>query len=375
MKKISRLCILILFTPSICLSQIEYSDDYYLSNLNSYSLINSDFNILTFNKNYWFDNQIQFRYNAKIYYGNYFKSVIGIRNRFIRGFQWEKNLFNFRNQNINLPNTISSSKEKFAILNQIDRIYFEFDKNNLNISLGKQRINWGIQNFWNSHDLFNQLNIFDFDYIERPGNDAIRIQYYLNNFNSFEYVINEEIKAFLLKLNYFKYDYQFLYAENTDEDIFGLGWSGQIFKLGFKGEFSLFKTKLSTENNLLVGSIFLDYIFKNNLYLNFGCLYNSGYSELNSFNLFNLNVSAKSPMPFKYNFSYQINKSVSDLTQIGFFIIHDHKLNFIFISPQLTYSISNKIDLMIISQNIWLKVFNKSENITKSVFTRIQYNF
>ena len=89
----------------ICLSQIEYTDDYYLSNLNSYSSINSDFNILTFNKNYWFDNQIQFRYNAKIYYGNYFKSVIGIRNRFIRGFQWEKNLFNFRNQNINLPNT------------------------------------------------------------------------------------------------------------------------------------------------------------------------------------------------------------------------------------------------------------------------------
>ena len=75
--------------------------------------------------------------------------------------------------------------------------------------MGKQRINWGIQNFWNSHDLFNQLNIFDFDYIERPGNDAIRIQYYLNNFNSFEYVINEEIKAFLLKLNYFKYDYHF----------------------------------------------------------------------------------------------------------------------------------------------------------------------
>jgi len=39
--------------------------------------------------------------------------------------------FNFRNQNINLPNTISSSNEKFALLNQIDRIYFEFDKFNI----------------------------------------------------------------------------------------------------------------------------------------------------------------------------------------------------------------------------------------------------
>ena len=39
---------------------------------------------------------------------------------------------------------------------------------------------------WNPNDIFNTYNLLDFDYEERPGSDAIRIQYYLGDFSKIE---------------------------------------------------------------------------------------------------------------------------------------------------------------------------------------------
>lgn len=58
----------------------------------------------------------------------------------------------------------------------IDRALANYTKGNWEITLGRQRVNWGMNLIWNPNDIFNTYNFLDFDYEERPGSDAIRIQ-------------------------------------------------------------------------------------------------------------------------------------------------------------------------------------------------------
>jgi len=60
----------------------------------------------------------------------------------------------------------------------IDRLYMEWIHKDLTLKVGRQRINWGINTVWNPNDIFNAYSYFDFDYEERPGTDALRVEYY-----------------------------------------------------------------------------------------------------------------------------------------------------------------------------------------------------
>ncbi|MEN8790469.1 MAG: hypothetical protein ABF295_13200, partial [Flavobacteriaceae bacterium] len=66
----------------------------------------------------------------------------------------------------------------FMLHTMIDRLYLEWLHNDITLKVGRQRINWGINTVWNPNDIFNAYSYFDFDYEERPGTDAIRLEYY-----------------------------------------------------------------------------------------------------------------------------------------------------------------------------------------------------
>ena len=59
-----------------------------------------------------------------------------------------------------------------------DRAWVDYNSGKLQVRVGRQRINWGQALVWNPNDIFNVYSFFDFDYDERPGSDAVRIQYY-----------------------------------------------------------------------------------------------------------------------------------------------------------------------------------------------------
>ena len=67
--------------------------------------------------------------------------------------------------------------DQAVIHSTIDRFYVHYSKGKWDITLGRQRINWGINTIWNPNDIFNTYSFTDFDYEERPGSDALRIQY------------------------------------------------------------------------------------------------------------------------------------------------------------------------------------------------------
>jgi len=61
----------------------------------------------------------------------------------------------------------------------IDRLYLQWNDASWQLKVGRQRINWGVNLAWNPNDIFNAYSLYDFDYEERPGTDALRFQKFI----------------------------------------------------------------------------------------------------------------------------------------------------------------------------------------------------
>jgi len=118
----------------------------------------------------------------------------------------------------------------FVVQSVIDRMLLQYSTDKWDVKIGRQRINWGINNIWNPNDIFNAYNFLDFDYEERPGNDAIRIQHFFKYNSALEFAYkpgkekDQTIAAVLYKFNKREYDIQFLAGVfNTDIVVGGAG--------------------------------------------------------------------------------------------------------------------------------------------------------
>lgn len=140
------------------------------------------------------------------------------------------------------------AKEQSFLLNTtIDRLWISMNLGNAAVTLGRQRINWGQTFVWNPNDIFNAYSFFDVDYVERPGSDAIRIEYFPSAASSVELAVkansdNDITAAALYRFNKWGYDIQFLGGiVNSRDVVVGTGWSGAISSLAFRGEISWFE--------------------------------------------------------------------------------------------------------------------------------------
>ncbi|MCX6254339.1 MAG: hypothetical protein NTV31_07670 [Bacteroidia bacterium] len=139
------------------------------------------------------------------------------------------------------------NEPSFFLNTTIDRLWVDFNYGKIQARIGRQRINWGQTLIWNPNDIFNAYSFFDFDYIERPGSDAVRLQYYPSFSSAIELALKADYKdhittAALYRFNKWGYDIQFLAGYVNNEDLVaGAGWSGAIGSISFRGEASWFQ--------------------------------------------------------------------------------------------------------------------------------------
>ena len=90
-----------------------------------------------------------------------------------------------------------SGDDNNVLFTNLDRLYAKFTHEKFELTVGRQRINWGTNLVWNPNDIFNAFNYFDFNYIERPGSDAVLLQYYTGDFSSLQLAgkLNYKIEA------------------------------------------------------------------------------------------------------------------------------------------------------------------------------------
>ena len=318
------------------------------------------------------------RLNMRGYFGNNLTLGLELRNRIMFG-----DLQPIQSD----PGWIDMSfyvldKPKLIFHSMVDRLWIKYQKNKLEINIGRQRVNWGVNTIWNSNDLFNAYNFIDFDYIERPGSDGVRIIYTGNNLSSIEFVFmptskGRNVFAGMYRFNKLGYDFQIIGADYFDDVVVGGGWAGNILKAGFKGEMSYFINKYLDNSFSLSSSV--DYSFKSGYYLLLSYLYNSqGRNSpglMNFINLTDNELSARNLMPSKNSYLLQISKPISPPVNASLTVMYGAGINLVYLSPSISYDVNSRIDLNLIGQVFFLENTQKLENLMRGIYIQMKYSF
>jgi hypothetical protein len=358
--------------------------------LNGYVTNMQSFMFQRLNDNWTIDNlihnRLNFKWNNK---SDNFKAALEVRNRLIIGEsvsttpEYAK-MIDTDNGFVKLSDNLSKGNS-YVLNSKIDRAYIEYTKDKFQLTIGRQRINWGQSFTWNPNDLFNAYSFFDFDYVEKPGSDAIRLQYYTSSTSNYEFALKADnnhkvTSAFLYRFNKWNYDIQFLGGILNEQDyVIGTGWSGNIKGASFRGEISYFQPKqnFSDTTGILVVSLGTDYTFKNSFMLQFEVLYNQNrsFGISNFADFYNESLTAKNLSFTKITFMLQGSYPITPLFNVSLAGIYFPKLNGIFLSPSITYSLTNNIDFSLIIQSFAGQLVDGQTEHFNFGFLRLKWNF
>jgi len=268
----------------------------------------------------------------------------------------------------------------------IDRLYLDWNNHKWDVRIGRQRLNWGINLTWNPNDIFNTYNLLDFDYEERPGADAVKLQYNFTSFSNLEMAFaparspDSLIGALKYAFNTHSYDLQFIGGNYCRDIVVGMGWAGNIKDAGFKGEISWFHGWRDNHfvNDAVSTSVTVDYSLKNGFYMAGSFLYNNSApnSVFSTTQLQSENLSPKMLMPAKYTFMVQGQQQISPVVNVNIALIYSPIVNLFVISPAVSYSIATNLDIDLIVQSYFANnMNNKFAVLGNSVNARIKWSF
>ena len=258
------------------------------------------------------------------------------------------------------------SGDTYVLNSTIDRVLLQYTTGGFSATVGRQRINWGQTFVWNVNDIFNAYSYFDFDYEERPGADAVRLQFYPNYTSTIELAAKIDsagkvTAAAMYRFNVLSYDIQFLAGMLNEEDYLGgIGWSGNIGGAGFRGEASYFHPKhnFSDTTGMFMVSVGLDYIFPNTLMLQGEYLYSSNpfTSGFGFIDYYSGPLTVKQLAFTEHTIFASGSYQITPLFYASLAGMYFPKLKGYFIGPNLSYNILSNIDL-----SFFLQYFNSEQ--------------
>lgn len=357
---------------------------------NGYLKFLQTINYQDFNDLWLIDNLIHNRLNFKYIPDERIRLTAELRNRlfygdFVKYFPGFDSLIGFDNGVVDL--SFNLVRGNSILLNStIDRLYLDYTSGNLHVRFGRHRINWGQNLVWNPNDVFNAFSYFDFDYEERPGTDALRIQYFTGTTSSAEFVYqlgdNLDDMSFMGMYRFSKwaYDMQFMAGSVKTDLVVGTGWSGNIKGGGFRGEATYFHPKPGSEQTegQLVASVSGDYTFPSSLYLHASFIYNSlgatgKPGTINPGILFG--TSAKYLTLSRLDLFGQVSYRISPLFYGGIASIVNPFDGSYFVAPSLTYSIGDNAELLFIAQIFEGEPGSEFGGIGKLLYFRAKWSF
>lgn len=333
------------------------------------------------------DNLFHNRLQLKWFAANDITTNLEIRNRFFYGESMQipgyKDLFIKDRGWADLSFDITSGTS-YILNSKIDRAWIAFNFDKLNVKIGRQRINWGKTMVWNPNDIFNAYSFFDFDYVEKPGCDAIRLQYYTGSSSNLEVSVkadnqNRITAAGILRINPGMYDLQFFSGFLNDEDyVAGTGWAGNIKGAGFSGELTLFQPRDSAfGKGDMMFSIGTNYTFKNALFLQVEFLYSSvNYNDLSFTDFYFMPLTVKDITFTDYNIFTRLSYPFTPLLSGTFSAMYFPSIKGYFVGPSLSYSLQDNLDLSLFLQHFdgEFNKLNGKQQLTLA-FLRLKWSF
>jgi len=275
------------------------------------------------------------------------------------------------------------NEQSFFLNTTVDRLWVDFNYDKFQVRAGRQRINWGQTLVWNPNDIFNTYSFFEFDYVERPGSDAVRLQYYPGFSSAIEVAVkadyNDNITAAALyRFNKWGYDIQVLSGYFNSEDfIAGAGWSGTLGSISFRGEMTWFQPADNFADTTGTGifTIGFDKAFLNNSLLQFQIMYCNNPADYNSFLSFysgslstkELAFSQLTPFGlYSYPLTPLLNLSISGMWFPD--------LEGYFAGASLDFSLAENVDFSLYWQHFTSQINNIVSDVNLG-FLRLRYSF
>lgn len=242
----------------------------------------------------------------------------------------------------------------------VDRLWADFSFGSFQARIGRQRINWGQALVWNPNDIFNAYSYFDFDYVERPGSDAMRLQYFPSYSSAIELAVkadseNDITAALLYRFNKWGYDIQFLGGVSDGEDfVAGAGWSGAIGSLAFRGEMSLFVPAAKGTSGPATGIVTagVDKVFGKGSSLQAQLMYCNNPSDAgNLTSMYSGSISAKDLAFSEFSAFGSFAWQATPLLVLGASAMWFPDLNGYFAGSSLDWSVAENVDLSVFWQH------------------------
>ena len=281
---------------------------------------------------------------------------------------------------------------------EVDRLWIDYYKNDLQITLGRQRVAWGTCWVWNPTDLFNPLNVLDFDYEERPATDAIRVQYYTGPVTKLDIAYkpandpNNQILSGLWSLNQWDYDFNLIAGMRYKRWLTGFSWAGDILDAGFRGEVLVSQAPSQPDTNLVyqqIGEASLsswekpiisaalsgDYTFPNTFYIHTEILYNNNGKTSNTLlfqeEALSLGMVSAARLSIYQEFAYDITPLLRG-TVFGIYNPNDKSY---IIVPSLSYSVITNLDLYFVAFFFVGAQLTEFGDYGTTIYARIKYSF
>ncbi len=275
---------------------------------------------------------------------------------------------------------------KSTVLNaRIDRLLLNWSGAKWTVTVGRQRINWGINLVWNPNDLFNAYNYFDFDYEERPGTDGLRVQYVTGSVSSLEGAIaladqpGHQAGALMYKTHVGRYDLQFIAGSFRQDLVAGGGWAGSLGNTGWKGELMFFHPgdDAADSVDLFLASVSLDRTFKGDYFATLSYLYNSqGREDDFAIGLLSgVDLSVKNLMPFRHTFFGQLSKGFNPITAGSLAIMYSPARQTLILLPVFTWSLHEDWDLSFIGQSFFSRNQDVYGSLGQVFYLRLRWSY
>ncbi len=284
-----------------------------------------------------------------------------------------------------LPLELLLFNDESVVLSVIaDRLYYDYSSEKFQFRAGRQRINWGINTTWNPNDIFNSYNIYDFDYEEREGSDALRVKFFPNLYSSFDIAykftgdFKNDVFAGMYKFNKKGYDIQVLAGKFHGKLVVGGGWAGSLKLVGFKGEVTYFIPYTDEDSQNVSLSTAFDYSWANGSTMMVTYLYNSSGTN----NLIDPSLSvtavpdAENLMAAKHNSMASYGRQLSPISSINIGVLYSFGVNSFVCFPTYTLNIKSNLDLDLIGQLFFQELPDQNfSNLGNGVYWRLKMSF
>ena len=190
-----------------------------------------------------------------------------VRVEFTLGFETYENLF--AKLIIDNENTYGISEDKNRNETDIYRGYIRYMEGKNLLSIGKQRIPFGVGRIWNPTDIFNPIDVTAIEPDKREGTESARYEYAISTLSNLDATVSKDKYALRVKgfLSFADMALMVLKDNKSDTDILGYEYSGELFETGIelRSEGAYRFQKNGKEHfDLIVGA---EYAFENSLTL------------------------------------------------------------------------------------------------------------